>query len=106
MRHPNDLLQGEGRIMDVRKLIDFTKARLDFLSSQQDKRCLMDQNLFDPQNEINDLQSHQICQEHSSGLRSEGGMDPGEFEGLINENIDKIANDPSKKLLFDFLSND
>ena len=35
VKHPNEYLKGEGRIMDVRKLIDFNRARLDFLSSQQ-----------------------------------------------------------------------
>ena len=31
---PSELLHGAGRIMDVRKLIELNRARLDFLSSQ------------------------------------------------------------------------
>ena len=38
--------------MDVRKLIDFNRARLDFLASQEQQKDLRDPNLFDLGNQL------------------------------------------------------
>ena len=52
-RHPNELLNGEGRIMDIRKLIELNKARLDFLSSQQGRNG---EDNVDPLNQVDWVQ--------------------------------------------------
>ena len=58
------MLRGEGRIMDIQKLIDFNKAKLACLATQQEQRePNEDKNLFEANNGIDDLlfqqQSHQ-----------------------------------------------
>ena len=41
-----------------------------------------------------------------SDFKSQGSQNPNEFQDLINDEMADMQHDPSKKLLFDFLSND
>ena len=89
-KHAHDLFKGEGRIMDINKLIELNRARLDFLSSQQKENDRMndDPNLFDSRNGIyDDIRFQQQSEQQSHGLRSQGSQDPSEVQDLMDDSI-------------------
>ena len=76
--------------MDINKLIELNRARLDFLSSQQKENDRMndDPNLFDSRNGIyDDIRFQQQSEQQSHGLRSQGSQDPSEVQDLMDDSI-------------------